>query len=159
MGWRFMKPYWVFALFACVALFAAVAMSLPHECRYSSVDPRLENAKLQADFDVHRASIESRVALEQLRVAQKVASRLYSQHLLNADEYNARLKEISDQEHAVRMQMLKSKIAALESVLGVSSNDAESLGKLRKLRVDLQSEERAAANSCNGGSSGRSVAD
>ena len=153
-----MKPFRFFAPIACVVVLATVAFSVPHECKYSSVDSRLENAKLQADFDVHRASIESRVALEQLRVAQKVAVRLHRQGLLNADEYSARLKEISGQAHVVRVQLLKSQIAALESVLGVSSADTESLGKIRKLRAALQEEERA--NPCTTGStSGRSVAD
>lgn len=146
----------LFAVSSSVVLLLAVsAFSTPHECPYS-VDPRVESAKLQADFDVHRAMIETRVALGQLRVAEKVAARLYKQHLLTADEYSARMKEISQQEHVVRMHMLKAKIAALKSVLDVSSNDVESLGKIRRLRADLQAEERAADNSCT---QTRSIAD
>jgi len=147
----------LFAVTSSVVLLLAVsAFSSPHECPYSSMDPRVESAKLQADFDVHRATIETRVALAQLRVAEKVAARLYKQHLLTTDEYNARMKEITQQEHVVRMHMLKAKIAALKSVLDVSSNDVESLGKIRRLRADLQAEERAADNSCT---QTRSIAD
>lgn len=146
----------LFAVISSVLLLAAAAFSSPHECPYSSVDPRVESAKLQADFDVHRAMIETRVALGQLRVAEKVAARLYKQHLLSSDEFNARMKEIRQQEHVVRMHMLKAKIAALKSVLDVSSNDVESLGKIRRLRADLQAEERAADNSCT---QNRSIAD
>jgi hypothetical protein len=146
----------LFAVASSVLLFATIASASPHECPYS-VDPRVESAKLQADFDVHRAAIESRVALGQLHVAEKVASRLHKQHLLTSDEYSARMKQIEQQERAVRMHMLKAKIAALKSILDVSSNDAESLGKIRRLRADLQAEERAGSNSC--GESRRSIAD
>lgn len=135
------------AVASCVLLLAATAFSSPHECPYSSVDPRVENAKLQAEFDVHRAAIETRVALGQLRVAERVTARLYKQHLLTTDEYNARMKEIEQQEHVVRMRMLKAKIAAFKAVLDVSSNDLESLGKIRRLCADLEAEERAAASS------------
>ena len=155
-----MKPFRFFAPVACAMVLAAAALAVPHECNYSSVDSKLENAKLQADFNLHRASIESRVALGQLQVAEKVAARLHSQHLLNADEYSARLKEIEGQQHAVRVHLLKSQIAALESVLGIASDDSESLSKVRKLRAALQAEERAGAEPCpNGSTSGRSVAD
>jgi hypothetical protein len=82
---------------------------------------------------------------------------LYKQHLLTSDEYSARMKELEQQERVVRMHMLKAKIAALKSILDVSSNDAESLGKIRRLRADLQAEERAGSNSC--AQSTRSVAD
>ena len=147
----------LFAVTSSVLLLAVAAFTSPHECPYSSLDPRVESAKLQADFDVHRATIETRVALGQLRVAEKVAARLYQRHLLTSDEYNARMKEIGQQEHVVRMHMLKAKIAALKLILDVSSNDVESLGKIRRLRADLQAEERAEDNSCT--QTNRSVAD
>ncbi len=154
-----MKAIRFLAIGPCLALVTALAFAVPHECKYSSVDPRLDNAKLQADFDVHRATIESRVALEQLRVAEKVAFRLHKHRLLSEDEYGERLKEINAQQHVVRVHMLKSKIAAFESVLGVSSNDTESLNKLRKLRDDLQAEERLSPSaSCSGGT-GKALAD
>jgi hypothetical protein len=155
-----MKPFRFFAPVACVLVLAMAALAGPHECNYSTADSRLENAKLQADFNVHRASIESRAALGQLQVAEKVAARLHKQHLLNADEYSARLKEIEGQQHAVRVHMLKSQIAAFESVLGINSEDSDSLTAVRKLRAALQTEERAAGEPCPSGSnSGRSVAD
>ncbi|HZU43665.1 MAG TPA: hypothetical protein VE994_13390 [Terriglobales bacterium] len=138
----------LFAVASSVILFVTIASASPHECPYSSVDPRVESAKLQADFDVHRTAIEARVALGQLRVAEKVAVRLYKQHLLTSDEYGARMKEIAQQEHAVRVHMLKAKIAAFKSVLDVSSNDVESLGKIHRLRADLEAEERTGSNSC-----------
>src|SRR5581483_741477 len=151
-----MKPFRLLALTSCFLVLSTAAVLYAHECPYSSVNPRLEHAKLQADFNVHRAAIEGRVALGQLRVEKKVVTRLYQQHVLTAEEYSNRLKEIGRQEHAVRLQMLKAKIAALKSVLNISSTDVESLGKLRRLRADLESEQRV-ANSC--GTENRSVAD
>src|SRR5690349_1825809 len=106
-----MKPFRLLALTFCVLLLSTAAVLYAHECPYSSVDPRLEHAKLQADFDVHRATIEGRVALGQLQVEEKVVARLYKQHLLSGEQYSNRLKEIGRHEHEVRLQMLKAKIA------------------------------------------------